>query len=59
MVRLVWIIFDVGGVLLDWRSSLDAIGSELGIARNQLFDVLFNQSVNVNIGARMNTGDLN
>ena len=57
-VRPTWLIFDVGGVLLEWRSSLAAVADDLGITRDQLFDVLFNQSVNVNIGARMNIGEL-
>ncbi|HEU4966104.1 MAG TPA: HAD-IA family hydrolase [Candidatus Saccharimonadales bacterium] len=58
IIRPTWIVFDVGGVLLDWRSSLAAVAYDLGITRDQLFDVLFNQSVTINIGARMNIGEL-
>jgi len=53
-----WILFDVGGVLLDWRSSLNEVARTLGITRNGLFDVLFNQTTSKSIGARMLLGDM-
>jgi len=53
-----WIIFDVGGVLLDWPSSSVATAKALGITRDELFDALYDQTVPVSIGAKMNTGEL-
>lgn len=53
-----WIIFDVGGVLLDWPSSAAAAATYLGLAHNELFDVLFNQTVKMSIGAKMNIGEI-
>ncbi len=56
--RPMWVVFDVGGVLLDWRSSLSAVAAELGITRDQLLGVLFGQSVPKNIGTAMLLGEI-
>lgn len=53
-----WVIFDVGGVLLDWPSSSVATAKRLGITRDNLFDALYDQTVPVSIGAKMNTGEM-
>lgn len=53
-----WIVFDVGGVLLDWPTSSQAVADYLGVSKIQLFDTLFDQTVPVSIGAQMNVGEL-
>jgi epoxide hydrolase-like predicted phosphatase len=53
-----WIIFDVGGVLLDWPSSSTAVAEYLGVTHDELFDVLFDQTVEMSIGAKMNVGEI-
>jgi hypothetical protein len=53
-----WLVFDVGGVLLDWPSSSAAIAKYLCITHDELFNALFDQSVKVGIGARINIGSL-
>lgn len=59
MGRPLWVIFDVGGVLLDWHASSQATAKKLGITRNELFDVLYDQSAPESIGAMMNSGKIN
>ena len=56
MRKLQWIVFDVGGVLLDWPASSMAAATYLGVTHDELFDVLFDQSVDTSIGAQMNVG---
>ncbi|HSX28894.1 MAG TPA: HAD family hydrolase [Candidatus Saccharimonadales bacterium] len=51
-----WIIFDVGGVLLDWRASSDAVAKQLGVTHSELFDVLYDQTAQMSIGAKMTVG---
>lgn len=53
-----WIIFDIGGVLLDWPGSSEATAKFLGIDHNTLFDVLFSQTTKMSIGAKMNIGQI-
>jgi FMN phosphatase YigB (HAD superfamily) len=53
-----WIIFDVGGVLLDWPSSSIATAEYLEVTHDELFDVLFDQTVEMSIGAKMNVGEI-
>jgi len=53
-----WIVFDVGGVLLDWPSSSMATAKYLGVTHDELFDVLFDQTVKMSIGAKMNVGEI-
>lgn len=53
-----WIIFDVGGVLLDWPSSSTAAAEYLGVTHDELFDVLFDQTVEMSIGSKMNIGEI-
>lgn len=53
-----WIIFDVGGVLLDWRSSSIVTAKALGVARDDLFEALYDQTAPVSIGEKMNIGEL-
>jgi len=58
MQKLSYIIFDVGGVLLDWRLSSEVVAKKLGVTHDALFDVLFDQSTDQNIGKRMTVGQL-
>lgn len=58
MNKPTWIVFDVGGVLLDWPTSSAKTAEFLGLTRNELFDVLFDQTVAMSIGAKMNIGEL-
>jgi len=58
MTKPTWIIFDVGGVLLDWPSSSTEAAKHLGVTHDELFDVLFDQTVKVNIGTRMSLGEI-
>lgn len=53
-----WIVFDVGGVLLDWRSSSTYVANDiLGLTRDQLFNVLYGFDDSASIGDRMNRGE--
>ena len=56
--RTSWIVFDVGGVLLDWISSSDHFAEELKITHDQLFNALYAPGNSDNIGTRMNLGQL-
>jgi len=58
MNKPTWIIFDVGGVLLDWPTSSTKTAEFLGVTHDELFDVLFDQTVEMNIGAKMNIGEI-
>lgn len=58
MKKPTWIVFDIGGVLLDWPTSSAEAAKLLNIDRGTLFDVLFDQTVEMSIGAKMNIGAL-
>jgi len=58
MTKPTWIVFDVGGVLLDWPSSSTETAKHLGVTHDELFDVLFDQTIKMNIGTRMNLGEI-
>lgn len=58
MKKPTWIIFDIGGVLLDWPTSSQAVADYLGVSKIMLFDTLFDQNVPMSIGAKMNVGEL-
>jgi FMN phosphatase YigB (HAD superfamily) len=45
-----WILFDVGGVLLDWRRSSASLAQKLGVTHDQLLDVIFAYAPQMNIG---------
>ena len=46
-----WVLFDVGGVLLDWRRSSASLAKELGVTHDRLLDVMFTYAPQMNIGA--------
>lgn len=45
-----WILFDVGGVLLDWRRSSAALADTLGVTHNQILDTMFKYAPKMNVG---------
>lgn len=53
-----WVIFDVGGVLLDWLTSSTKVAEFLGVTRVELFDVVYDQNAKVSIGAKMDLGEM-
>lgn len=53
-----WVIFDVGGVLLDWHSSSQATAEYLNVGHSELFDALFDQTIKENIGSKMTVGKM-
>lgn len=58
-IRPDWIVFDVGGVLLDWRSSSSYVADTiLGLTRDELFNVLYSFDDPMSIGERMNQGEI-
>ena len=40
MSSVKYVVFDVGGVLLDWRGGLTAVATELNISEDSLLDFL-------------------
>lgn len=56
--RTTWIVFDVGGVLLDWMSSSNVFAEKLNLTHDELFSALYALEVNENIGASMNIGKI-
>jgi len=56
--RATWIVFDVGGVLLDWMSSSDVFAEKLNLTHDELFSALYDLEVEENIGASMNVGKI-
>jgi FMN phosphatase YigB (HAD superfamily) len=53
-----WILFDNGGVLLDWRSSLSVAAGRLGITLHELLNILFDERREPSIGVRMLLGEI-
>ncbi len=45
-----WVLFDVGGVLLDWRRSSASLAKELGVTHDRLLEVMFTYAPMMNIG---------
>jgi len=50
MVRPDWILFDVGGVLLDWRTSSAAVANSLNVTQDVLLEAMFKYAPLMNIG---------
>lgn len=46
-----WILFDVGGVMLDWRKSSQALAETLGVTNDAILDTMFRYAPKMNIGA--------
>lgn len=53
-----WIVFDFGGVLLDWMSSSHAFAETLNLIHDELFNSSYDLEAVENIGARMNVGKI-
>lgn len=49
-VKPTWIVFDVGGVLLDWFQSSAALAEYLGVSHEQLLNIMFSHAPKMNIG---------
>jgi len=45
-----WIVFDVGGVLLDWERSSAALAKKLGVEHGLLLETMFSYAPKMNIG---------
>ncbi|HUB94034.1 MAG TPA: hypothetical protein VMB52_06035 [Verrucomicrobiae bacterium] len=45
-----WVLFDVGGVLLDWRKSSAFLAQKLGVTHDQLLDTMFAYAPQMNVG---------
>src|SRR5690349_16664820 len=50
MQKIEWILFDVGGVLLDWKLSSGSLADELGIDQGDLLDAMFAHAPLMNVG---------
>ncbi len=50
MQKTEWVLFDVGGVLLDWRRSSAALADFLGVDHGTLLDVMFEHAPLMNVG---------
>lgn len=50
MVKPRWVVFDVGGVLLDWERSSAALAKELGVDHGLLLKTMFFYAPKMNIG---------
>lgn len=50
MNKPVWILFDVGGVLLDWRRSSAALADTLNVTHDHILDTMFKYAPEMNIG---------
>jgi FMN phosphatase YigB (HAD superfamily) len=46
-----WVLFDVGGVLLDWRTSATSLAGFLGVTLDLLLDTMFVHAPQMNVGA--------
>lgn len=51
MQKPTWIVFDVGGVLLDWQRSSAAVADYLGVSHDTLLNTMFSHAPEMNIGA--------
>src|SRR3981081_268531 len=49
-IKPTWIVFDVGGVLLDWYRSSAALAKYLGVSHEQLLNTMFSHAPKMNIG---------
>ncbi|HET7827317.1 MAG TPA: hypothetical protein VFK97_00420, partial [Candidatus Saccharimonadales bacterium] len=45
-----WILFDVGGVLLDWKSSAASLALQLGVSADDLLSALFTEAPAMSTG---------
>ena len=45
-----WVVFDVGGVLLDWVKSSDYLASKLDVSQELLLETMFSYALKMNIG---------
>lgn len=50
MKKPTWIVFDVGGVLLDWDKSSTALAEFLGVSHELLLNTMFSYAPKMNIG---------
>ena len=50
MRKAEWVLFDVGGVLLDWRLSSGSLAEFLGIEQGALLDAMFTHAPLMNVG---------
>ncbi len=45
-----WVVFDVGGVLLDWVKSSDYLASRVDVSQEVLLETMFSYALKMNIG---------